>query len=104
AFFSLMHCCGLRTGETRHLEVEHVNLTAGYLDIVAAKANRSRRIPITEELVEVLAACHADTSKHFGVSRAAFFVSAWGNPVTPVSVAVIFNRIWDLAGLVRPTE
>jgi integrase len=34
-------------------------------------------------------------------SRRTFFVSSTGNPVTPATVGVIFNRIWDAAGLAR---
>jgi len=102
AFFALMHCCGLRTGEVRKLTPEQVDLATGHLNIVSAKADRSRRLPITDELVEMLSACHHTTEQEFGHERDAFFVSAWGNAVTPVSVGVIFSRIWDHAQLPRP--
>jgi integrase len=47
AFFTLMHSCGLRTGETRLLRPEHVHLPDRHLDVVSSKGNRSRRLPLT---------------------------------------------------------
>ncbi|MEO5744304.1 MAG: tyrosine-type recombinase/integrase [Terracoccus sp.] len=100
AFFTLMHSCGIRTGEARGLRTEQVDLPAGHLDIIWAKGNRSRRLPVTEQVVDVLAACDR-TSRHRFPSRGTFFVSGAGNPVTAAAVGVVFNRIWDQAGLPR---
>jgi integrase len=102
AFFTLMHCCGLRTGEVRLLRPEQVNLRERHLDIISSKGNRSRRLPITAEVAEVLAECDRTARARFGPSRSTFFVSATGNPVTAATVGKIFNRIWDHAGLPRP--
>ena len=97
-----MHCCGLRTGETRLLRPEHVHLRDRTLDVVASKGNRSRRLPLTAEVTEVLAGCDRASRARFGPSRGTFFVSATGNPATGATVAQIFQRIWDQAGLPRP--
>jgi integrase len=101
AFFTLMHSCGLRTGETRGLLREHVRLGDGHLDIVSSKGNRSRRLPLTREVIGVLAACEKESAEHFGASRQTFFVSKTGNQVSAASVGQMFNRIWDRAGLAR---
>lgn len=101
AFFSLMHSCGLRTGEVRALLVEQIDLDAGHIDVMWSKGRRSRRLPIAGDVIDVLAACHRASRARFA-SRRHFFVSAAGNPVTPAAVGVIFNRIWDQAGLARP--
>jgi integrase len=101
-FFTLMHCCGLRTGETRLLRPEHVHLRDRHLDVVASKGNRSRRLPITGEVTEILAGCDRVTRARFGPSRGTFFVSATGNPVTGTTACQIFQRVWDQAGLPRP--
>lgn len=101
AFFALMHCCGLRTGEVRTLTPEHVDLATGHLEIVSVKADRSRRLPITEVFVELLTGCNSTTAKEFGHGRDAFFVSAIGTSVSAVSVGVIFNRTWDQTKLPR---
>ena len=102
AFFTLMHSCGLRTGETRLLRPEHVHLRDRNLDIVSAKGNRSRRLPLTGDVTEVLAGCDRVSATRFGPSRRTFFVSATGNQVTAATVGKIFHRIWDQAGLPRP--
>src|SRR5256885_9516718 len=57
AFFTLMHCCGLRTGETRLLRPEHVHLRDRTLDVVSSKGNRSRRLTATAEGIQILADC-----------------------------------------------
>jgi integrase len=102
AFFALMHSCGLRTGETRLLRPEHVHLRDRNLDIVSSKGNRSRRLPLTGEVTEVLAGCDRVSATRFGPSRRTFFVSATGNQVTAATVGTVFHRIWDQAGLPRP--
>jgi integrase len=103
AFFTLMHCCGLRTGEARALQTGQVDLAGGHLDIVWSKGNRSRRLPLTEEVIEILHACDRTSRVHFP-SRATFFVSGTGNKVTEAAVATMFARIWDQAGLARPVH
>jgi integrase len=104
AFFTLMHSCGIRTGEVRSLLTEHVDLHDGHIDILCSKGNRSRRLPLTGEVIEVIDACELLSAKRFGASRHHFFGSAAGNLVTGSAVAKVFNRIWDQAGLSRPTN
>jgi len=103
AFFTLMHSCGLRTGEARALLTEQVELDTGHLDIIWSKGNRSRRLPLTGPVVKVLTSCHQASSRRFPLRRT-FFVSATGQPVTAAAVGVVFNRIWDQAGLPRPVD
>jgi hypothetical protein len=55
--FTLRHSCGLRTGETRLPRPEHMHLPDRNLDIVSSTGNRSRRLPLTGEVTEVLAGC-----------------------------------------------
>jgi len=102
AFFLLMHSCGLRTGEIRALRTEQVDLAAGHIDIVWSKGNRSRRLPLTGQVVDVLRACDRTSRQQFPARRA-FFVSARGNQVTAAAVGTVFGRIWDQAGLPRST-
>ena len=104
AFFTLMHSCGVRTGEARGLLSEHVDLNSGHIDILWSKGNRSRRLPLTGEVTEILGTCELLSARHFGPSRHNFFVSASGNQVTASSVGIVFNRIWDEAGLPRPID
>jgi integrase len=102
AFFTLMHSCGLRTGEARALQTSDVDLEHGYVDICWSKGNRSRRLPLTEQVTDVLADCEQTSRQRFP-RRGNFFVSAAGTPVMAASVGTTFNRIWDQAELPRPT-
>lgn len=104
AFFTLMHSCGLRTGEARNLLVEHVHLDENHVEILWSKGNRSRRLPITGEVSEILAACDQEARAQFGPSRQAFFVSAAGTHVARSAVGTAFSRIWAEAGLPRPKQ
>lgn len=101
AFFTLMHSCGLRTCEARSLLAEHVDLPGRHLQVVWSKGRRSRRLPITRDVADVLAASDTASTVRLGGSRKTFFTSSTGNPVTLATVGVIFNRIWDTAGLPR---
>ncbi len=99
AFFALMHSCGLRTCEARRLQPEDVDLTAGFIDVLWSKGNRSRRLPLSAQIIEVLAVCDRVSRQRFGQHRPAFFVSSIAAPVASVSPGVTFNRIWKQAGL-----
>lgn len=101
AFFTVMHSCGIRTGEARSLLTSQVDLHAGHLDIVNAKGGRSRRLPITAPVSAVLAACHHISRRQLP-GRRTFFLSSTGNQVSAATVGVVFNRIWDQARLPRP--
>jgi integrase len=103
AFFTLMHSCGIRTGEARALLTEQVDLHAGHIDIINSKGNRSRRLPVTGQVIDVLTACQQTSARQFP-SRRTFFVSATGNQVAATAVGTMFNRIWDQAGLSRPAH
>jgi integrase len=102
AFFALMHSCGLRTCEVRRLSVNDVNLADGWIDVRWSKGNRSRQLPLTEQIVEILAACDQALKRAFGQRRTTFFVSTTGTQVSASAVGVIFSRVWDRAGLPQP--
>jgi integrase len=103
AFFTLMHSCGMRTGEVRALKVDQVDLDRGHIDVVWSKGNRSRRLPLTGEVIDVLDVCNRLSSARFA-ARETFFVSNVGTAVTPAAVGVTFARIWDRAALSRPAD
>jgi integrase len=101
AFFTLMHSCGIRTGEARALLTEQVDLRAGRIEVIGSKGRRSRRLPVTGQVIDALAACDQASARRFP-GRRTFFVSSTGNQVGAAAVGVVFNRIWDQAGLPRP--
>lgn len=101
AFFALMHSCGLRTCEVRRLAVNDVNLAERFINVRWSKGNRSRQLPITDQIVGILAECDRALERTLGKKRAAFFASSTGNAIDPASVGVMFKRIWDDSGLPR---
>jgi len=103
AFFTLMHSCGIRTGEARALLTGQVDLHAGHVDIISSKGNRSRRLPVTGQVIDVLTACQQASTRQFP-GRHTFFVTGTGNQVGAAAVGIVFNRIWDQAGLPRPAH
>ncbi|MGO4584776.1 tyrosine-type recombinase/integrase [Arthrobacter sp. 2RAF6] len=104
AFFALMHSCGLRTCEARRLTVNDINLTDGYINVHWSKGNRSRQLPLTDQILEILSACDQALEPALGDKRTTFFASPTGNPVTASMVGTMFHRTWDQAGLPRPLE
>jgi integrase len=74
---------------------------AGHIDILWSNGHRSRRLPLTDQVIGILDTCDRTSRAHFA-SRRTFFVSATGNQVSTATVGKIFGRIWDQAGLPRP--
>lgn len=54
AIFRVMYCCGTRCREARLLRRENVSITGRYIDILQSKGPKSRRLYISEELVDYL--------------------------------------------------
>lgn len=104
AFFALMHSCGLRTGEVRRLQREDVNLAEGFIDVHWSKGNRSRRLPVTEEISGILEVCDQALQRALDNGRTSFFASSTAEPLTAGMIGFMFNKIWDQARLPRTTE
>ena len=100
-FFGLMHSMGLRTCEAMRLDIGNVNLDDGYIDILWSKGQRSRRLPINGEIIDLLVECRRMTQCEFGYDPRPFFVNSAGKGVSPSATGVTFNRIWEQAGLPR---
>lgn len=79
AIFRLIYCCGLRCKETRTLARENVHLDEGFLDILQSKGAKSRRVHISGELVEYLAAYDRRISRLFP-ERATFLPNREDHP------------------------
>ena len=75
--------------------------SASDIDIIWSKGNRSRRLPVTPDVMRVLDACDTQSRARFP-GRAHFFVSGTGSQVSPGNGRKVFARIWDQAGLARP--
>ena len=97
--FALMHSLGLRTCEARRLRPWDVDPGAGTVDVVWSKGHRSRRLPVTREVSEMLSRCGRRTSAEVGAERESFFAVSADAPLEAWRVNDAFNRIWSSAGL-----
>lgn len=96
AIFRLIYCCGLRCKETRTLARENVHLDEGFLDILQSKGPKSRRVHISGELVEYLAAYDRRISRLFP-ERATFFPNREDHPYSASWLEQNFLRFWYAA-------
>jgi integrase len=101
AFFGLMAASGLRPCEARRLGRGDVDTTGQTILIRDSKGPRTRLLPVTAEVVDMLAACDAANSRCWP-ARQTLFAGRDGGPVHLDAPAAVFNRVWDQAGLPRP--
>lgn len=99
-FFRLLYCCGLRTCEARTLRVENVDLERGLIDIIESKGHRSRRVPISKDLLILFKTYDARVSEIYP-ERIYFFPTTRSGCYKMKSIAPIFQKIWKDAGLAR---
>ena len=67
-----MHSCGLRTGETRALQTGQVDLDAGHIEVIWSKGHRSRRLPLTDQVIEILEHVRSDLASTFCLAADVF--------------------------------
>lgn len=100
--FGLMYSCGLRPGEVRGLRPADIRRDSLEIDVVESKGHRSRRLAVTEEVMEMIARCDAETTQAFGPNRSFLFANALGSQVSASTMSRAFRRAWHQAGL--PSE
>jgi integrase/recombinase XerD len=97
-FFRLLYGCGLRTCEARKLRVEDVDLQNGQLDILRSKGRRSRRLPLSKDILELLGTYDARVSEIYS-DRIHFFPTTRSEGYQCSNISVVFRKIWKAAGL-----
>jgi integrase len=100
ALYRLLYCCGVRCREARNLKCKEVNLDEGYVDILQSKANRDRRLFLSDELANYLKEYEAKINICFP-EREYFFPSPTGRIYSSTSISSNFRNIWLAAGLKR---
>lgn len=98
-FYGLMCSCGLRPGEARRLRRCDIRSDELEIDITDSKGGHSRRLPVTEEVMESILRCDETTSSKVGEDREFLFTSSTWGKVSIASAARSFKRIWNHAGL-----
>lgn len=99
-YFRLLYCCGLRTGEARTLRASDVDLQQGLIDIIESKGHRSRRVPISQDLLILFRRYDERVSKIYP-DRIYFFPTTRSGCYKGKSIAPIFRKIWKAAGLAQ---
>lgn len=90
----LMASTGLRPAEIRRLDCGHVDLTAGQLTVWHSKSGRSRRLPLHETTIGVLADYTAARDRAHPFSRdEAFFVDRKGWRLTALVLSTVFREL-----------
>jgi integrase len=88
-FFRLLYCCGLRSTETRLLNVEDVDLETGQLTIRQS-----------EDVLNLCQIYHAKVS-HIFPGRFAFFPNQWGKHYSGQIIDYWFHLFWNKTGIVN---
>lgn len=99
-FFRLLYCCGLRTCEARTLRVEDIDLHLGAISIIGSKWHRSRRILISQDLLELFRKYNDRVSEIYP-GRLYFFPTTRSDCYRGASIGLIFRKIWEAAGLTQ---
>jgi integrase len=102
AFFAVMASCGLRPCEARRLTPGDVDPSAGTVLVRDSKGPRTRLLPVTSEVVDILTVCDAANNKLWP-DRQTLFAGCGGGPVHPKTPRLVFNMVWDQARLPRPS-
>jgi integrase/recombinase XerD len=90
----LMATTGLRTGETRRLDREHVDVARAQVTVWHSKSGRSRRIPLHESTAKALADYAALRDRcHPQPSTEAFFLDRTGARLTSPVLSRAFREL-----------
>ena len=98
----LLWCCGLRLGEALSLRVSDVDLDIGAVTVRRAKYNRTRLLPLSDELVRYLEAYLASMGERDGA--AFLFPDKDGNRRNRNVVSRRIQQIMLGAGVARPDD
>lgn len=98
-FYGLMCSCGLRPGEVRRLRRCDVRYETQEIDIINSKGGHSRRLAVSDEVMETIERCDAISNKRIGEDRPNLFISAKNSQVSIAMAARSFKLIWRKAGL-----
>ncbi len=97
-FFRLLYGCGLRQSEARRLTLADVDLATGKLVIRQAKGHKDRTVMMSEEVLDLCRAYHAQVSR-LVPDRVAFFPNPAGQPYSGRTIDAWFCHFWDKTGL-----
>jgi integrase len=94
--FRLVYCCGLRPIEAIKLKTADVNLEIGYIDIIASKNHKDRRLFISGELIDYLSEYDREINLVWP-NREYFFPKGLNGRYADDFLGTNFRRIWQSA-------
>lgn len=101
----LMASTGLRSGEARRLDRDHVDLDGGQVTVWHSKSGRSRRLPVHPSTVAALSDYAAARDEADPASLdAAFFPNCRGAHMSADVLSTAFRDLRDRAGITRPAH
>lgn len=89
----VIYCCGLRPKEARILLSKDVHLIEGYIDVEQSKGPKSRRIYISDELIQYLEKYDSMVNGYF-TNRTYFFSTHFDRANSVEFIHYYFNKIW----------
>lgn len=92
----LLFCCGLRPQEPPSLLKKDVNLISGDIYIRQSKRHKDRHIIMSDDMRRLCAAYDQFSNSE----RTWFFQRSDGKPYQASWFTYMFNRVWELTGLV----
>jgi integrase/recombinase XerD len=96
----LMASTGLRPGEVRRLDREHVELAAAKLTVWHSKSGRSRRLPLHPSTVKALADHSLARERAYPIRRSeAFFPSVRGARLSSAAMSKTFRALRVMASI-----
>ncbi len=94
----MLYSCGLRISEAVNLQIKHVDLKNGVLEIKKAKNNKDRLVPLSESMLTVCKTYSQIVHRH-SCSEDYFFVNADHKPYCSASIYWRFREILADAGI-----
>lgn len=96
----VLYCTGMRVSEVLRLRVSDVDLTEGFLLVLNGKFEKSRRIPISESLLQTLRAYYEDNVDYIGIAgENYFFPNAVGEQYSQRTIYDKFREVLWKAGI-----
>ena len=94
----LLYSCGLRISEAVNLQVKHVDLKNGVLEIKEAKNNKDRLVPLSASMLDVCKTYSQAVHRHSN-SEDYYFVNADHEPYCRAAIYWRFREILAVAGI-----
>ncbi|NJM94200.1 MAG: tyrosine-type recombinase/integrase [Cytophagales bacterium] len=96
----LYYGCGLRRSEGVALNIQDINLSKGFLEILRGKGNRCRIVPFTHQVAKAFRGwLHGERPGRVRAGETAFLLNAQGQRLSGASANALFQELQSRAGI-----